>query len=80
VSAWASQQSETLASRELLEERVREAEARFAGQPIPRPPFWSGFRVRPDRIEFWTRMENRLHERVLYKHEGGSWIVSHLYP
>jgi pyridoxamine 5'-phosphate oxidase len=80
VSAWASAQSEKLPSRDLLEERVREAEARFAGQPVPRPPFWSGFRVRPDRIEFWTRMPNRLHERVLYERDGGSWAVSSLYP
>jgi pyridoxamine 5'-phosphate oxidase len=63
VGAWASKQSQPLANREELETRIRETEDRFAGADIPRPPFWSGFRVIPDRIEFWYGKASRLHEK-----------------
>ena len=80
ISAWASRQSAPLASREALDARVREAQTRFEGQRVPRPPFWSGFRVVPARVEFWTRHPARLHERVLYERREDSWALSYLFP
>ena len=83
IGAWASRQSEPLDARGTLEERVHEIEARFAGAPIPRPSFWSGFRVVPDRVEFWQGMASRLHDREVYlrdpDHPSG-WGVQRLYP
>ena len=80
IGAWASSQSAVLASREVLDARVRNARAHFEGQPVPRPQFWSGFRVVPMRMEFWTRHPARLHERVLYERRHDSWVVSYLFP
>jgi pyridoxamine 5'-phosphate oxidase len=80
IGAWASEQSAPLASRAELEERVKAFEEKFAGREVPRPPFWSGFRVIPERIEFWESRENRLHDRTVYRREHGRWVREKLYP
>ncbi len=80
LGAWASDQSRHLDTRATFEKRFAEVEARFASQPVSRPPPWSGFRVVPDRIEFWQDREHRLHERRLFLPEKGGWEEGLLYP
>jgi len=80
IGAWASRQSATLATDAELQQRVREVEARFAGGDVPRPPNWSGFRVVPERIEFWRGRPYRLHERILYERDDTGWRVRRLFP
>jgi pyridoxamine 5'-phosphate oxidase len=80
IGAWASAQSEVLDSRETFEQRLRDAEARFEGKPVSRPPFWGGFRIIPDRVEFWNGRPSRLHDRLVYTREGEGWTTARLYP
>src|SRR5262245_61574953 len=80
IGAWASDQSATLESRAVLEAKFAEIDARFAGQPVPRPPFWGGFRIIPDRIEFWYGRPGRLHERLLFLRTSDVWSTSWLNP
>ena len=81
LGAWASQQSETLDARETFDARQAEFERRFEGQPVPRPPRWSGFRIVPRAVEFWYGAEYRLHERQLHERQAdGRWTVRMLYP
>lgn len=80
LGAWASDQSRPLESRALFEERYRQMVDRFEGLPVPRPPHWSGFRVTPAMIEFWTDREHRLHERRVFVREGNGWREGLLYP
>jgi pyridoxamine 5'-phosphate oxidase len=80
LGAWASPQSEPIESREVLLTRFAEAEARYAGQAVPRPPHWGGYRIVPQRIERWVNGAHRLHDRFLYVAEGGGWRVSRLAP
>lgn len=80
IGAWASQQSRSIAEERLLERRVAEFERRFEGADVPRPPHWSGFRLVPDRIEFWKGMPSRLHRRELYTRARDGWTVEILFP
>lgn len=80
IAAWASRQSEPLETSLSLEERVAKHEKEFAGRDVPRPDFWSGFRVSPVTIEFWKNKPNRLHERHLYTRTGDRWKIETLYP
>jgi len=81
LGAWASAQSETLESRETFEQRLAGREREFEGREVPRPPRWGGFRVAPERIEFWYGAEFRLHERQLYERGAdGTWSRRMLYP
>jgi pyridoxamine 5'-phosphate oxidase len=80
LGAWTSEQSEILESREKFDEEYAATEARFAGQPVPRPPFWGGFVIAPSRIEFWYGRNDRLHDRILYVRDGVNWTIQKLYP
>ena len=80
LGAWASEQSRPVEDRGVLEERVRSLEAEYEGRGIPRPPFWGGYRVEPQEIEFWQGRENRLHDRLVYRREDGAWRVERLQP
>jgi pyridoxamine 5'-phosphate oxidase len=80
LGAWASSQSETLSSRGELEDRYRALEVEYEGRDVPRPPHWGGFRLVPDRIEFWRAGSYRLHERYLYERVDGGWQMRLLHP
>jgi pyridoxamine 5'-phosphate oxidase len=80
IGAWASLQSQSLASRDTLEERVRAIEKQYEGKPIPRPPHWGGWRLAPERIEFWHQGDYRLHDRYVFTREENAWVKTYLYP
>lgn len=80
IGAWASKQSQPMESRFEFEKRVAEYTARFNVGEIPRPPFWSGFRIVPERIEFWEERQFRLHDRLVYTRQGEGWTVERLFP
>ena len=80
IGAWASAQSQSIASREVLEARISDAEARFEGKPVPRPPFWGGYLLVPERIEFWLGQDARLHDRFSYQRTEAGWAVARLSP
>jgi pyridoxamine 5'-phosphate oxidase len=80
IGAWASDQSRHLDARSTLERRYAEAEARFDGSPVARPPFWGGYRIAPERIEFWYGRPGRLHERVLFTKTANGWKTAALFP
>jgi pyridoxamine 5'-phosphate oxidase len=81
LGAWASDQSRHLPDRAVLERRLAEYESRYPGDDIPRPPHWSGYRIVPERFEFWQNMPFRLHDRTAYtKGSTGGWTIGKLYP
>jgi pyridoxamine 5'-phosphate oxidase len=81
LSAIISAQSKVVASRRELEDRLKELEKQFADENPPVPDFWGGYRLRPERMEFWQGRENRLHDRFLYARQSdGSWRVDRLNP
>ena len=80
IGAWASKQSRPLESRFALEKAVAEYTARHAIGDIPRPPYWSGFRIKPQTVEFWHDRPVRLHDRLVFSRDGDGWKTTRLYP
>jgi len=80
IGAWASIQSQPLDSRESLLQRVQEAENQYQGSEVPRPPYWTGYVLSPETVEFWTQREFRLHDRFLYTRQNGQWTKQRLNP
>jgi pyridoxamine 5'-phosphate oxidase len=80
ISAWASEQSTVIASREVLERRVSELQAEYDGRDVPCPPHWGGYLVRPSTIEFWQGRHDRLHDRLRYRASDAGWVVERLSP
>jgi pyridoxamine 5'-phosphate oxidase len=80
ISAWISHQSQVIGSRQELEAQIPEIERRYPGDDIPLPPYWGGFRLRPEVIEFWQGRTNRLHDRIRYVREGERWRIERLAP
>ena len=80
IGAWASRQSRALESRFALEKHVAEYTAKFGLSKIPRPGFWSGYRVRPERMEFWQDRPFRLHDRLVFQQTSAGWRTEKLYP
>jgi pyridoxamine 5'-phosphate oxidase len=80
ISTWVSRQSQRVSDRHYLEKKMAEFEEKFKGKAVPRPPYWGGFRLTPDRFEFWSGKPNRLHDRLRYIRKGSHWFRERLSP
>jgi pyridoxamine 5'-phosphate oxidase len=80
LGAWASQQSRVVEGRCSLEQKLHSLQAEYEDREVPRPPFWGGYRVEPEEIEFWQGRESRLHDRLVYRREDGAWRIERLQP
>ena len=80
LGAWASRQSQVIPSRTLLDDRARDLAREYEGRAVPTPPFWGGYRLTPDSIEFWQERPGRLHDRLRYRQEGVRWVLERLQP
>lgn len=80
IAAVASAQSDVIANRQVLEDQVAQLTAQLEGKPVPRPPHWGGYTLKPDSIEFWQGRTSRLHDRLRYRRENNNWIIERLSP
>lgn len=80
LGAWASEQSQVICDRTILDQRLQDLEQKYQNQPIPRPPHWGGYRLQPDLIEFWQGRPNRLHDRLCYRSKDQQWTLERLSP
>ncbi|BAU10185.1 pyridoxamine 5-phosphate oxidase [Leptolyngbya sp. NIES-3755] len=80
LGAWASEQSEVIPNRDVLEEKLAALKSEYENREVPRPPHWGGFRVIPREIEFWQGRSSRLHDRLRYRHQNGAWVIDRLSP
>jgi pyridoxamine 5'-phosphate oxidase len=80
IGAWASAQSQAISSRDVLEQRARELEALYLNREVDCPEFWGGYRLKPERIEFWKSRIGRLHDRILYQRDATGWSITRLAP
>jgi pyridoxamine 5'-phosphate oxidase len=80
LGAWVSQQSSIIPGRKVLEDSMKELETRYAGQEVPLPPYWGGWRLNPETVEFWQGRRSRLHDRLRYRREKDGWVVERLAP
>jgi pyridoxamine 5'-phosphate oxidase len=81
LGAWASHQSQVISSRAVLDQRMQELTAAYQARPVPRPPYWGGYRLAPTLVEFWQGRPNRLHDRLRYRRlEDGGWLIERLAP
>jgi pyridoxamine 5'-phosphate oxidase len=80
LAAWASEQSEPIEARDILEERFAHFDQRFAEEPVPRPHSWGGYLLKPSRFEFWLGRPDRMHDRFEFVRSGAAWLASRLQP